>query len=123
MQDFTKKVNEFKNFEYIRRYKKNGKVVDEKQTMGISGVLGAATDNFWYKSNDALLLPLAADTASSAEGGVFLPDNVFSDKRFLDAMRDRGFSDTQIADMYDGISNVYAEYVNKPLVEQKEEER
>ena len=123
MQDFTKKVNDFKNFEYIRRYKKNGKVVDEKQTMGISGVLGAATDNFWYKGNDALLLPLAADTASSAEEGVFLPDDVFRDKRFLDAMRDRGFSDTQIADMYDGINNVYAEYVDKPLVESEEKEQ
>ena len=121
MQDFTKKANEFKNFEYIRRYKKNGKVVDEKQTMGISGVLGAATDNFWYKGNDALLLPLAADTASNAENGVFLPDNLFQDKRLLDAMRDRGFTNDQLSKMYSDISKVYAEYVQKPLVEKEEE--
>lgn len=121
MQDFTKKANEFKNFEYIRRYKKNGKVVDEKQTMGISGVLGAATDNFWYKGNDALLLPLAADTASSVENGVFLPDNLFQDKRLLDAMRDRGFTNDQLSKMYSDISKVYTEYVQKPLVEKEEE--
>jgi len=121
MQDFTKKVNEFKNFEYIRRYKKNGKVVDEKQTMGISGVLGAATDNFWYKGNDALLLPLVADTASNVENGVFLPDNLFQDKRLLDAMRDRGFTNDQLSKMYSDISKVYTEYVQKPLVEKEEE--
>ena len=38
-------------------------------------------------------------------------------------MKDRGFSDTQLADMYDGINNVYAEYVDKPLVESEEKEQ
>ena len=123
MQDFTKKVNEFKNFEYIRRYKKNGKVVDEKQTMGISGVLGAATDNFWYKGNDALLLPLATDTAASSESGVFLPDNVFQDKRFIKSMLDRGFTNDQIGKIVSDMANVYAEYVEKPLIEQEKEEQ
>jgi len=123
MQDFTKKVNEFKNFEYIRRYKKDGKVVDEKQTMGISGVLGAATDNFWYKGNDALLLPLATDTAASSESGVFLPDNVFQDKRFIKSMLDRGFTNDQIGKIVSDMANVYAEYVEKPLIEQEKEEQ
>jgi hypothetical protein len=123
MQDFTKKVNEFKNFEYIRRYKKDGKVVDEKQTMGISGVLGAATDNFWYKGNDALLLPLATDAAASSESGVFLPDNVFQDKRFIKSMLDRGFTNDQIGKIISDMANVYTEYVEKPLVEQENEEQ
>ena len=124
MQDFTKKVNEFKGLEYIRRYKDNkGIIQDKDEILDIKGVLGAATNNFWYKGNDALILPLASNTASNVKNGVFLPDNVFQDGRILDALIKRGFTEDQRGTFYDKISNVFSTYVQKPLVEveQKEE--
>jgi hypothetical protein len=123
MQDFAKKVNEFKGLEYIRRYKDNkGKIQEEDKVLGIEGVLGAATNNFWYKGNDALILPLASDTASTVKNGVFMPDNVFQDRRMLDAMLKRGFTEGQLGNFYSKISDVFSSYVEKPLVvvEQKE---
>jgi hypothetical protein len=125
MQDFAKKVNEFKGLEYIRRYKDNkGIIQDKDEILGIEGVLGAATNNFWYKGNDALILPLASNTASNVKNGVFLPDNVFQDGRILDALIKRGFTADQRGTFYDKIADVFSTYVQKPLVEveQKEEE-
>ncbi|MEK9895015.1 MAG: hypothetical protein VW518_01130 [Burkholderiaceae bacterium] len=122
MIDLTKKVNEFKDFEYIRRYKKDGKIIDEKERMGIKGVLGAATDNFWYKGNDALLLPLATEIGSSVSQGRFLPDNIFSDKRIRKVLIDRGFTGEQFKKFYESIGKVFKEYIEKSLVEDKPEE-
>ena len=122
MQEFTKKTNEFKDLEYIRRYKDaTGKIKEEDKVLGIEGVIGAATNNFWYKGNDTLIQSLAADTASSVKNGVFMPDNVFKDKRMLDTIRSRGFSEDQIGKFYFKLANVYRAYAEKPLVEVEEE--
>ena len=123
MQNFAKKVNEFKGLEYIRRYKDDkGIIQDKDEILGIEGVLGAATNNFWYKGSDALILPLASNTASNVKNGVFMPDIVFEDSRIMDALIKRGFTADQRGTFYDKISNVFSTYVQKPLVEVKQKE-
>ena len=123
MQNLTKKVNEFKNIGYIRRYKDGkGNIQQEKKELEIEGVLAAASDDFWYKGDKSLIAPLIADVGKSSENGIFIPDQIFdknSQKKLFKAAIDRGFDGQQYDKLINGVMSVYEEYSKKPLVEKQ----
>ena len=125
MQNLTKKVNEFKNIDYIRRYKdEKGNIQQEKKELGIEGVLAAASNDFWYKGDKSLIAPLIADVGQSSANGVFIPDQIFdenSQKRLIKAAIDRGFDGEQYNKLLKGVVGVFDEYIKKPLVEKQGE--
>jgi hypothetical protein len=118
MQKFTKRLNEFKNVEYYEIPKgKSEADLTKPKILGIGGVLEAATNKFWYNANDELILPLIADVASSVENGVFMPDNLIGDMSIFKALEDRQVSPELSSKLQDGLTNIFVEYIQKPLVE------
>ena len=118
MQKFTQRLNEFKNVEYYEIPKgKSEADLTKPKILGIGGVLEAATNKFWYNANDELILPLIADVASSVESGVFMPDNLIGDMSIFKALEDRQVSPELSSKLQDGLTNIFVEYIKKPLVE------
>jgi len=118
MQKFTQRLNEFKNVEYyeIPKGKAEADLTNPKK-LDVAGVLEAATNQFWYDPNDELILPLVAEVTSDIENGVFMPDNLIGDMSIFKALEDRQVSPELSNKLQTGLQDIFAEYIQKPLVE------
>ena len=119
MQNFTKRLNEFKNVSYyeIPKGKTEVDFTKEPTKLDAAGVLAAATDQFWYNPNDKLILPLVANVISEVENGVFIPDNLIGDQSIFKALEDRQVSPEVSDRLRQGLTDIFSEYIQKPLVE------
>ncbi len=118
MQKFTQRLNEFKNVEYYEIPKGKAEAdLTKPVILGIGGVLEAATNKFWYNANDELILPLVAEVTSDVENGVFMPDNLIGDMSIFKALEDRQVSPELSNKLQTGLQDIFAEYIQKPLVE------
>ena len=65
MRDFKKRVDVYKKVPYTRIYRdKDGKVQQSEKLLGVDGVLSAATDKFWFKPDETLLITAVQEAAN-----------------------------------------------------------
>jgi len=62
---------------------------DKTKTYGLQGIVKAATDKGFYNLKEEI--PLARATINNADKGVFRPDDVVSDKRFMQLLRNKDY--------------------------------